>query len=313
MAETRRGVVLRLEGNVCFVDADGERLSCFLPKSHRREARRGGGTALAPGDRVSLEPADDANRGLWRIVEVEERRSALSRRRLEARRPGEDVLIANPDRLLVVAACDRPPFNPRFADRLLCAGELHELECLLVLNKLDLVEPGVADESVAPYRAAGYRCLVVSAADGRGIDELRGLLGTGLTLLAGRSGVGKSSLLNACFPDFDLRVGAVSDYSDKGVHTTTSPELFPLGGGYVADTPGVRVFALWGVTVAELAGLFPDIARYSDDCRFGDCRHRSEPSCAVKAAVEAGELDAGRYAGYLTVLEELEAVHRQRY
>ncbi len=301
---------MRLEGNDSLVQTDeGRRLSCFLPKTLRREARQRGATALAVGDRVILEPAGED----WRIVEVEPRRSSLSRRRSDRRHPFEDVLVANPDRLLVVAACDQPRLNPRFVDRLLCAGEHAGLECVLVVNKLDLAEPVVYDELTAPYRAAGYPTLGASVVDGRGIDELRGLLAVGLSLLAGKSGTGKSSLLNACDPTFERRVGSVSDYSSKGRHTTTSPELLPVAGGYVADTPGVRVFGLWDVRAAELAELFPEFAGLVDGCRFADCLHRREPGCAVRDAVETGRVYPQRYASYLALLEELEAEARLEY
>lgn len=217
------------------------------------------------------------------------------------------VLAANVDRLIIVAAAADPPFRAGLVDRFLVAANEEGIDALLCLNKVDLDDEIPELRSVAdPYREAGVDVLDTSVVSGEGVDELRRIMSEGVNLLVGHSGVGKSSLLNTVSPDLELEVGDVADYHGRGRHTTTRVTLLPLdSGGWVIDSPGIREFVLDGVTANEVARLFPGFGEIPAGCRFNDCLHLEEPGCAVLDAVEAGELSPHRYLDYTRVLEDL--------
>ena len=231
------------------------------------------------------------------------------------RRSKTQVIAANIDRLVVVAALDDPPFRPGLVDRFLVAAAMQDIHPVLVLNKVDLERPpgetaagGPRRDVVGPYREFGIEVLETSGRTGEGIVALGAVLHSGISLLVGHSGVGKSSLLNAVSPGLELSIGAVTAYHGRGRHTTTKVTLLPLaGGGWVVDSPGIREFAVGGVGPAELARLYPGFGALPERCRFSDCLHRKEPGCAVLAAVAAGELPAERHERYLRLLEDVEA------
>ena len=176
---------------------------------------------------------------------------------------------------------------------------------MIVLNKADLVDPALYQWVIGLYSQLGYETVVTSAATGQGVDRLRALVAKGTTAFSGQSGVGKSSLLNAMQPGLNLRVRAVSDWTFKGKHTTTTAELIRLdSGGYVVDTPGLRQFELWGVVPSELSGQFPEFRPYLPLCKFPDCSHTHESDCAVKDAVHWGQIHPGRFESYLKLYEQ---------
>jgi len=261
---------------------------------------------VAAGDRVTV--ALEGGEGV--IESVAPRGNYLARPvGSSGRRSKAQVIAANIDRLVVVASLDDPPFRPGLVDRFLVAAAMQEIHPVLVLNKVDLERPAGPSRDVArPYRSFGIEVLATSTASGEGLAELARLLGAGISLLVGHSGVGKSSLLNAVSPGLDLSTGAVAGYHGRGRHTTTRTTLLPLaGGGWVVDSPGIREFAVGGVAPADLARLYPGFGPLPERCRFSDCLHRKEPGCAVRAAVAAGELPAERHERYLRLLEEVEA------
>ena len=250
------------------------------------------------GDRVSVERLPD---GTGAIAEVEQRERRFSRRQPGPRGSWrEDVMVANPDLVVVVFAVDRPTPNPRLVDRFLVVAEYNEVPVLLVANKVDLVED-VATTPFERYRRIGYEVLHASAKTGAGVEELRRALTGRLSIVTGPSGVGKSTLLNAVQPGLHLATGEVSDALNKGRHTTTLAELLPLegsGGGYVADTPGIRELGLWEIPPSELAWCFPEFRDRLGACAFNDCSHLHEPRCGLRAAVEAGIVSEERYDSY---------------
>ncbi|MBX5465708.1 MAG: ribosome small subunit-dependent GTPase A [Clostridia bacterium] len=261
-----------------------------------RLRREGEGAPLA-GDMVEVLPAPD---GTARIERILPRRNRLDR-----------PPVANVDRLLVVASWREPEIVPELVDRALLEAERRGIPAALVLNKVDRIagQPGLLEEArrfLEPYRKAGYPVLLTAALDGTGLEELRALLAGGLTVLAGASGVGKSSLLNALLPGARLRTGTLSR-AERGMHTTRHVELLPLpDGGWVADTPGfVRLEPAGLEDPREVRDAFPELARAGGSCRFRDCLHQDEPGCAVREAVARGEIDAGRYARYRALLEEV--------
>jgi ribosome biogenesis GTPase len=179
------------------------------------------------------------------------------------------------------------------------------------VNKTDLLDDSQVPGSLQPYEEAGYPILLVSARAGAGLERLRAELADRTTVLAGASGVGKSSLLNALVPGVDLRVGEVGDRSGRGRHTTTASRLIPLpGGGFLADTPGVQNFEPAALSVEELTAAFRELRPLLGSCRFADCRHRAEPGCSVRLAVEEGHVAPGRYRSYLSLLEAAERAER---
>jgi ribosome biogenesis GTPase len=310
MSELREGTVLRAHSGHCVVATDdGGAWRCRVRgrlKLGPREAR----AVVVAGDRVRLCPVMEAGRpGPAGVVEeVLPRRNRISRR--SSRRTGgrhEQVLMANLDQVVVVQSVTQPAPVEGFVDRLLIAAERYAVAGLLCLNKVDL-GPAPGD---APrwdyYVGLGYRVLRASALTGEGIATLGAALHGRVSLLLGGSGTGKSSLLNRLQPELRLRTDAVTGKTGLGRHTTTRTELFPLsGGGFIADSPGLRGFEPWDVAPEELSGCFPDWLGPAQGCRFRSCRHRDEPECGVKAAVARGEIPEWRYAAYLAVLGELE-------
>jgi ribosome biogenesis GTPase len=262
---------------------------------------------VAIGDRVRFV---EAGEGSGQIVEVLPRNSKLSRPApVPGQRIFEQVIVSNADLVVPVFSVAKPAPKWGLLDRYLVSAEAAELPSLIVLNKLDLAwkNPDFEDE-IAVYRRIGYPVLLVSAVTGEGIENLKQALRGKLSVLVGKSGVGKTSLLNALQPGLGLRVKAVGQGElGKGRHTTTHLEMFDLAfGGALVDTPGIREFGLWDIAAEELAYLFPEMAEYVGRCKFGlSCRHDQEPGCAVRKAVMGGTISPYRYQSYMRMREEL--------
>lgn len=252
---------------------------------------------VAVGDYVRLRDLGD---GTGAIIEILARRNQVVRR-AAGPRPMEQTIVSNVDLMVAVFAAAEPDPNWNLLDRYLAEAEYTEIPPLICITKLDLVDPAALETELAVYRTIGYSIVLTSALTGTGIDELRGLIGGRDAVLIGKSGVGKSALLNALEPGLGLRVGAVSRSTGKGRHTTTHLERFELAsGGSVVDTPGMREFGLGDAAGVDAAWLFPEMRPYLGKCRFGaSCIHLHEPGCEIKAAVERGEISRRRYESYL--------------
>jgi ribosome biogenesis GTPase len=261
---------------------------------------------LAVGDRVAVESRPDADGAiLHMIAAIAPRRSQLARR-APGRAHGERVVVANLDQVIVVFAVANPEPHPRMLDRFLVIAEANALAVRIVVNKCDLADDPTAHARFADYARAGYAVHFTSVSTGAGLADLRDVVQGRVSALTGPSGVGKSSLMNALFPGLTLKVGAISESVNKGRHTTVGALLHPLpGGGFVADTPGLREVGLWGIGVEEVAGCFPELRPHLDGCRFADCRHLVEPGCAVRDAVEAGLVSRARWESYAKLRDEL--------
>jgi ribosome biogenesis GTPase len=297
------GLVLEVSSSVYRVAVDARVLLCSLRGSLTVE-ETGFTNRVAAGDRVRV-TTPGGNRGV--IEAILPRRSALARP--DPFHPHrKQVIVANADQLLIVVSWLEPPLWHALIDRYLIGAERNRLVPTLCVNKIDLAENrSEVRASVAPYRALNYRVLLASAVTGEGVEALRAQVRGKTTVLAGMSGVGKSSLLQAMNPGLDLRTGGVSDHwGGQGRHTTSQVNLFALDDAtYVADTPGIREFAVAGLPPRELLDFYPEIAELTARCRFRDCSHTHEPGCAVKAALERGELSETRYHNYCQILREL--------
>ena len=212
-------------------------------------------------------------------------------------------MVANLDQVLVVFACAEPMPNPRLVDRFLVVAESNEVEAVIVVNKLDFCGEDDGRRLFERYERIGYPVNYVSAKAGIGVEELRERLANRVSIVTGPSGVGKSTLLNTLQPGLQILTGDVSEALHKGRHTTTVAELHPLdGGGYVADTPGLRELGLWKIEDDELPWCFPEFRSFLGGCAFNDCRHLDEPRCAIRGAVDDGTISPYRYDSYRRLL-----------
>jgi ribosome biogenesis GTPase len=260
------------------------------------------------GDHVRFSVERETPERIGVIEEVLPRANKISRPQPSGtvRRSREQIVMANVDRLWIVASLARPALNLRFVDRILAAAELQAVPAGILFNKSDLGDAADAVPLVRLYESLAYPVLVCSVRSKAGLNELALELSHGIFAFVGLSGVGKSSLLQAIQPGLDLRVQSVQDKHGHGRHTTTNSRLYALrSGAYLADTPGMREFGLWGVFKRELGDGFVEIRERAAECRFRDCLHMDEPQCAVRLASEAGEMDEGRYLSYRVLLGEL--------
>lgn len=304
-------MVIKAHGGFYYIKTPVGLLTCRVRGSLKQVAWES--DIIAVGDRVKVRRTKPG-RGV--IEEVLLRETALSRLAPlpKGKRPikwaeREQVLVANPDQAVFVFAVREPEPHLRMLDRFLVATERAEIDMLICANKIDLLDEDEDPRHVfGLYEEIGYKVLYTSALTGEGVDKLRELLRGKLSVLAGPSGTGKSSLLNTMQPGLGLKVREISLALGKGRHTTIMPELLELKvGGYVADTPGLRSFALWDIVPEELEGLYPDVARFAPDCRYPGCSHLHEPGCAVMAAVERGEVHPTRYESYRLLYKNLAA------
>lgn len=297
-ANLLRGRVLRVHGLECVVRCeDGAEFRCAVRqvlKSISTQQRH----VLAAGDIVSFRP-EGTTQGI--IHSIHPRRGVLSR----TSRGKRHILVSNVDLVVIVASAADPDLKPHLIDRYLVTTEQASLEPLIVINKIDLVDPSAYIPLVGVYSQLGYQTLLMSATENIGIRRLRDIVGGRQSVFTGQSGVGKSSLLNSIQEGLGLRVQTISSDNRKGKHTTTTAELISLeNGGYLIDTPGIRQFELWDVAKEEVAGLFRDIRPFVSRCRFPDCTHIHEVDCAVLEAVADNHIDPRRYDSFVHLFEE---------
>ena len=273
-----------------------------------RLARSSSTNPVAVGDRVEWEAAGDIDDSHPAVITAIKPRSNYVIRRSTNLSRESHIIASNLDRALIVVTLYFPEIKLPFLDRLLVTCGVYGVPATIVLNKVDLyreMDPEYMAAFRKIYEGAGYRVLETSARTGEGTDALRQICSSGLTLLSGESGVGKSSLVKALDPSLSPKTGKISEAHLQGKHTTSLYEMYPLtGGGFIIDTPGLRGFGLVDLEKEEISKYFPEMLEASGGCRFTPCTHTHEPGCAVKKAVDEGGISAERYNSYLGMLEE---------
>ena len=295
MMSALRGLIIRSQSGFYTVQTETGQWMCRLRGRLKRGPRLG--DIIAVGDWVEVTTLDGEN-GV--IEAIEPRRHMLVRLAPNPHGVYQQILIANPDQAVFVFACANPQPHLGMLDRFLVVAERQAIPALIVANKLDLVGIARARSLFEHYVPLGYPVVYTSALTQEGVVELRQRLTEKISILAGPSGVGKSSLLNVIQSGLGLAVREISQATSKGRHTTVVRELFPLaGGGYVADTPGLKAFALWDIEPEEIDGYFPELRLLVSQCQFSDCTHVHEPGCAVLSAISNGQIHPERYQSYL--------------
>ncbi len=314
----REGIVLRAVSGLYTVQSDGHTVHCTLRGNLKKEfefntsgsvarrvtrAKRPYATdVIAVGDRVRY---SEVRHGSGVIEEILPRRSRFARSGFRGR---EQTLVSNLDQLFIVFACAEPRLDPWKLDRFVVAAEAAEIPPTIIANKRDKVTEEEYLAAFGPFMELGYEALPTCAKTGQGLEALRSLMDDRISAFVGPSGVGKSSLLNALQPGLNLRTADIGYVTYKGRHTTTAAQLVPLRfGGWVADTPGLREFDMLDVDREELALCFREFVPHLGRCRFDNCRHGTEPGCAIKSAVEAGAISLRRYESFLILAREIEA------
>ena len=279
-------------------------VECRLPGRFRLDDKKVT-NPIAVGDIVDFSLNED---GTGSIETIRERENYITREATHGKR-GQQILVSNLDQACVVQSIKKPRLKEGFLDRFLVTCEAYEVMPVIIINKMDLAKSGglaFTEELRELYTSLGYEFLTTSLEDEKSLKELKELLKDKTSAFIGPSGVGKTSLINAIDTNYDLKVGKISDFSNKGKHTTTFARLIPLGfGGYIADTPGIREFGLVNIEPWELSLFFPEMLEPREHCKFNTCTHNHEPKCGVAEAFENGEIAASRYNSYLNMLDSL--------
>ncbi len=261
---------------------------------------------VAVGDRVQIKKN---NEGTAFITEIEDRKNYIIRRSSNLSKQSH-IIASNLDQCMLVVTINYPETSTIFIDRFLASAEAYRVPVCIVFNKTDLYsenESKYLEGIINLYTHIGYKCFKISALNNHGVDEIKKALEGKITLFSGHSGVGKSTLINAILPEQKLKTGEISAAHNKGMHTTTFSEMFPVDGeGYIIDTPGIKGFGTLDMKEEEVGHYFKEIFEFSANCKYNNCTHRHEPGCAVREAVENHYISESRYSSYLNILEDKE-------
>jgi ribosome biogenesis GTPase len=307
MQKLTHGIVIKSTGSRYKVlDESGKTHECTLKGKFRIRGIRTT-NPVAVGDHVTIEEADNV------ITTLAPRRNYIIRKASNLSRESQ-IIAANIDQAFLMVSVKMPATPIEFIDRFLATAEAYRVPASLIINKSDLHSPD--DEAVAiklksVYEKIGYPSYIISVTHDINTDRIEEALKGKTTLLAGNSGVGKSTLINRLNPSLSLKTGVISEYHEQGKHVTTFPEMHPLpGGGYIIDTPGIRGFGVIDFDHYEIYHFFPEIFRASSGCRFYNCLHMNEPGCTVRKAVEDNEIEPWRYKSYVSIMLEKNPKYR---
>ena len=299
------GLVVEISSGLCRVEIGDKTFVCTL-RGNLQTHETGYSNLIAVGDHVTISQEGSENG----VVE-----NVLPRRSILARSHGrilslQQIVVANVDQILIVAAWREPHIWPQLLDRYLITAQRNNLKAIICINKIDLIEDQQSfNATIQPYAKLEHQFVLTSTVLGNGIRELSSILEGNTTVLAGLSGVGKSSLLTAIQPSLNLRTSSVAErglFRGQGKHTTTQSSLWKLdNGSVVIDTPGIRDFGLKGITKSQLASWYPEMKAVSGKCRYADCTHINEPECIIKTAVETGSVSKLRYKNYIVIMDKL--------
>jgi len=309
-----KGLVVKNTGSwYTVLTDDGQLIESKVKGNFRLKGIRST-NPVAVGDRVELVANAE---GTAFITAIEDRRNYIIRRSQNLSKQSH-IIAANVDQAFLVVTVDFPQTSTTFIDRFLASAEAYRVPVVLVFNKTDLLDADLLryqQMMMALYENIGYHCVAISAETGEGVEALRPLLQQKITLLSGNSGVGKSTLINRLVPDANLRTAEISDAHHTGQHTTTFSEMISLPDvGWLIDTPGIKGFGTFDMEPEELTSYFPEIFRFSKDCRFSNCTHTHEPGCAVLQALEDHFIAQSRYQSYLSMMEDKDgSKYREAY
>ena len=308
------GLVIKNTGSWYVVKTDdGQLVDCKIKGNFRLKGIRST-NPIAVGDHVHIVMNHE---GTAFIHEIEDRKNYIIRRASNLSKQSH-ILAANLDQCMLIVTINYPETSTIFIDRFLATAEAYRIPVSIIFNKTDRYdedETRYLDGLINLYTYIGYPCYKVSALNQTGIEAIRADLANKVTLLSGNSGVGKSTLINAILPDLEVKTGEISDYHNKGMHTTTFSEMFPLPqGGWIIDTPGIKGFGTFDMEEEEVGHYFKEIFEHSANCKYSNCTHRHEPGCAVRQAVEEHLISESRYSSYLNMLEDKdEGKYRSSY
>jgi ribosome biogenesis GTPase len=309
-----KGLVVKNTGSWYTVRLDDGRLIESKIKGNFRLREIKSTNPVAVGDRVEIEP-DNEDPAF--ITEIEERRNYMIRKATNLSKQSH-IIAANIDQSMLIVTVNYPITTTVFIDRFLATAEAYSIPVKLIFNKIDRfhgTDRDAMNRLISLYTEIGYPCSMLCAKSGEGIDELKAELKDKITLLSGHSGVGKSTIINKLAPGMDRKTAGISEYHNKGTHTTTFSEMIQLPqGGYLIDTPGIKGFGTFEMEDTKISHYFREIFARSSRCKFGDCTHRHEPDCAVLVAVKEGSISSSRYKSYLSILKDREeSKYREEY
>jgi ribosome biogenesis GTPase / thiamine phosphate phosphatase len=306
MSEIKSGKVLRSTGSWYSVQYDSGKVNdCKLKGKFRIEGIRTT-NPVAVGDRVDVELSPGSETGV--IVRIHERKNYIIRKATKLS-SASHIIAANIDQVVIVASIVKPRTSTGFIDRVLTTAEAYHIPSVIVFNKLDLYsteEIALMQFYTETYTNAGYRVLITSVLEDKNMGDFKNVLQNKTSLISGHSGVGKSAMINTVDPDLNLKIGQISDYHEKGKHTTTFAEMVSLSfGGFIIDTPGIKEFGLVEFDKTELGQRFPEFRERMHNCKFNDCLHIDEPGCAIIDALEKGSISLFRYENYLNMMSSI--------
>ncbi|MDL2231761.1 ribosome small subunit-dependent GTPase A [Porphyromonadaceae bacterium OttesenSCG-928-L07] len=299
----KKGIVIKSTGSFYTVRiSEDEELACSIRGRLRTKGIRST-NPVAVGDWVDVEEDKDG----CVITHIHERKNYLIRKSTNLSKESH-IIASNIDQAVIIITISHPETSAVFIDRFLATCEAYTIRAILIFNKIDIYneqEQAELEELIGLYEHIGYDCYAVSAKENTNIGEVKDIFQDKTTVLSGISGVGKSSLVNRIEPGLNLKTGTISTTHNTGKHTTTFAEMFPLsGGGFIIDTPGIRSFGMIDMKKEEISHYFPEIFKYSKDCRFHNCTHLHEPGCAVIEAIQEGHIHEKRYFSYISMMEE---------